>query len=68
MERRNAWLKYQDKKEIFEFCEGYRRFISVCKTERECVAQVIADAKERGYRDLEEVIAQGETLRPGDKV
>ena len=39
MERKNAWEKYPEGKreEVFTFAEGYRKFISDCKTERECV-------------------------------
>ena len=45
---KNEWLKYNDrqKKEIFNYCEGYKKFISDCKTERECVAEVIRQAVE----------------------
>ena len=37
MKRKNAWEKYNEneRKEIFRFCEDYRKFISECKTERE---------------------------------
>ena len=37
MERKNAWEKYPEGKreEVFAFAEGYRKFISDCKTERE---------------------------------
>lgn len=70
MERKNAWLKYDEgtKAEVFAFCEEYRKFISRCKTERECVSQVAAEAEAAGYEDLRKVTAQGKTLKPGDKV
>ena len=37
MEKNNAWEKYEDSKikDIFKFCDGYKEFISKCKTERE---------------------------------
>ena len=43
MERANAWNKYDSKKkaEVFDFAEQYRQFISKCKTERECVKEVL---------------------------
>jgi len=65
-----AWTKYSDEelKSVFDFCEDYKKFISDCKTERECTLTSIELAKEAGYRDLEEVIKNGETLKPGDKV
>ena len=44
MKRKNAWEKYNEneRKEIFRFCEDYRKFISECKTERECVEALTA--------------------------
>ncbi len=70
MERKNAWTKYEgeDRKEIFTFAEGYKSFISKCKTERECTSEFIRQVREHGYESLEEVIASGRTLKPGDKV
>ena len=66
----NAWKKYDEKgiKEIFDFNEGYKKFISECKTERECVKESIKIAKNHGFKDLNDVIKSGEKLKPGDKV
>lgn len=66
----NAWKKYDEKgiKEIFDFNEGYKKFISECKTERECVKESIKIAKNHGFKDLNDVIKSGEKLSPGDKV
>lgn len=68
--RENAWKKYDEKEmsEVFAFSEGYKKFISDCKTERECVDEAIRMAKEHGYLDLDEVIRNKETLKAGDKV
>ncbi len=68
--RENAWKKYDEKEmsEVFAFSEGYKKFISDCKTERECVDEAIRMAKGHGYRDLDEVIRNKETLKAGDKV
>lgn len=70
MERENAWksCNKQTVKEIFGFCEGYKKFISECKTERECTRRSIQMAEEHGYRNLEEIIAAKETIKSGDKV
>ena len=70
MERKNAWKKYPEGKreEIFAFGEKYKKFISDCKTERECVTEIIAQAKAEGFEDLKEVLASGRTLKTGDKV
>lgn len=66
----NAWEKYNEEgvNKIFDFNEGYKEFMSKCKTERECVRETIKLAEAKGYRDLEEVIKNGETLKAGDKV
>ena len=40
MENKIAWEKYPEgnkREEVFQFAENYRKFISDCKTERECV-------------------------------
>jgi aspartyl aminopeptidase len=71
MERNNAWSKYTSQKElkkVMAFGEEYRKFLSACKTERECIAFFVEKAKEAGYVDLEEAIASGKKLKAGDKV
>lgn len=70
MERENVWksCNKQTVKEIFGFCEGYKKFISECKTERECTRRSIQMAEEHGYRNLKEIIAAKETIKSGDKV
>ncbi len=71
MERKNAWSKYtsnKDVKKVFAFGEDYRKFLSTCKTERECVSFFIEKAEEAGYVDLEKAIADGKKLKAGDKV
>ena len=67
---KNAWSKYNNKqvKEVFEFCEGYKNFMSTCKTERECVKEAIKLAKTEGYKDIEDFIRDNKKLKPGDKV
>ena len=68
--RENAWKKYDEAgwMEVFEYCEGYKKYISDCKTERECVSESIRIAETYGYRNLEDVIKNKETLKSGDKV
>ena len=53
-----AWEKYSDadKKEVFDFSNRYKDFISKAKTERECVVKLIEIAKSNGYKDLDEII------------
>ncbi len=70
MKRNIAWEKYGEngRKDVFEFCEGYRRFISRCKTERECVEEICQKAEGMGYKNLEEIIRAGKNIKAGDKV
>lgn len=70
MERKNAWKKYsdEDKKKVFAFADEYKAFLSACKTERECVTWFRQEAEKHGFQNLEDVIAQGITLKTGDKV
>ncbi|NEZ45946.1 aminopeptidase [Clostridium niameyense] len=66
----SAWEKYSkdDLKAVFDLSERYKKFISKCKTERQCVNEFIKLAEENGYRDLEEIIKNNEKLKPGEKV
>ena len=68
MKTENAWKKYADKTEVFAFCEAYKDFISSCKTERECVTEMVQQAEKAGYRTIDAIIESGETLKAGDKV
>lgn len=70
MERENAWKKYseEEKEQVFAFAEDYKRFLSTCKTERECVTYFENLARSAGYRALEEYAAEGHVLAAGDKV
>lgn len=70
MERKNAWEKYPIEKRscIFDFAEGYKEFISSCKTERECVSEIVKEAEAQGYMNIETVIAKNQKLKAGDKV
>ncbi len=71
MEQKNAWNKYPEGEKrdaVFAFAEEYRQFISSCKTERECAAEMYARALAAGFTDLREAVAQGKMLHAGDKV
>lgn len=70
MERINAWKTYEnkDKKELEQLNQDYIEFLSVGKTERECVKETIRQAEQNGYQPLEEVLKKGEKLQKGDKV
>lgn len=64
----NAWKKYENIQEVMDFNEGYKNYISTCKTERECVAEAIRIAKEHGFKDINEYIENKIQLLPNDKV
>lgn len=67
---KNAWEKYDDHvmKACFSFNEGYKEFISKCKSERECVTESVRLAEAKGYRNLDDVIKENGKLSAGDKV
>ena len=64
----NAWKKYSDTSKVMEFNEGYKNFISTCKTERESVAKAIEIAQKHGFKDINEYIEKKQKLNPNDKV
>ena len=65
-----AWKKYNETKmkELRTFNNGYKAYISDCKTERECVTEGIRIAKEFGYVDIKDFIATKKELKAGDKI
>ncbi len=70
MERKNAWKEYTAKelKELEKLSRGYLDFLSVGKTERECVKEIIRQAQAHGYAAIENVLEEGRPLAPGDKI
>lgn len=70
MERKNIWNLYSDEQilELKEINDKYKRCLDAGKTERECVELSVNMARDAGYRDLEEILRSGETLKAGDKV
>lgn len=46
----------------------YKEFLDLGKTERECTANIVRIAKEHGFRNFDEIIANGESLKAGDKI
>lgn len=70
MERKNIWNNYTEKdlKKLEKICKKYLDFLSVGKTERECVREIVRQAKEAGYQDLEEIVEKEKSLKAGDKV
>ena len=70
MEKKNAWAAYDEAglARIEAFSRAYCAFLDGGKTERECVAQAVAAAKDAGFADLMDCVKQGRALAAGDKV
>ena len=64
MYRKNAWLKYKDQKEVMDFAEGYKGFLSVAKSERLAVKEAEKLLKAKGFKNVDDV----KTLKEGDRV
>ena len=62
--KKNGYFEFDEKDEVFAFCEGYKDFLNACKTERECVDYTVEMAIENGFVNLDYVTE----LKPGDKV
>lgn len=65
-----AWEKYSDEdlKKVFDLSDRYKDFMTIAKTERECVDEFVALAEKEGYKDLNKIIENNESLKAGDKV
>ena len=70
MERANAWPGYtpEDEKQLESIAAKYRSFLDKGKTERECVAEVVRQARAAGYISLEEASASGKKPAAGARV
>ena len=64
MYRKNAWLKYKDQKEVMNFAEGYKSFLSTAKSERLAVREAEKLLKANGFKNVDDVKA----LKEGDRV
>ncbi len=64
------WNEYtaKEKAALDKLADGYREFLSKCKTERESVTEAVGAAEKAGYRNLEDIIANGKKIKAGDKV
>ena len=68
--KNNLWEKYSgdNRKQVEEFCKGYKEFLSECKTERECVHYTVREAEKAGFKSLTELMKNNKKLKAGDKV
>lgn len=65
-----AWQDYTEAQfqEVMDFAQEYMDFLSKGKTERRFLKLAIEKAEAAGYRNIEEIIKNKETLHPQDKV
>lgn len=63
-ELKNGWSTEIDKEIVFKFSQGYKEFLTKCKTERESVDEAVRFAEECGFKPLESFTS----LKEGDKV
>ncbi len=71
MERKNAWEKYpkgEKRQKVMDFAEEYRQFLSICKTERECVEYFEKRAVGAGFQNLDTFIREKKCPKPGDRI
>ena len=63
-----VWNSYTEaeKEALASLNENYKDFLSSCKTERESTEEIVRQARAKGYRDLQEIIDGGESLKPED--
>ena len=57
-----------EREDMFRFSEDYKKFLDTAKTERESVHEIVRRAEEAGFVSLEEILAKGKKIRPGNKV
>lgn len=65
-DKKNGWesVSEEEGRNIFNYCDGYMKFLNEAKTEREIVKRATEIAKENGYKEISEY----STLKAGDKV
>ncbi len=66
LKKQSAYIDTDENKvrDSFNFCEGYKKFLDKCKTEREVVAQAIEMAENLGFREFN----INNSYKAGDKV
>lgn len=64
LKKDNSWNIIKDHKEIFSLGEKYKQFLSVAKTERTCVNEVIKSLKKAGFKDMSSL----KSANIGDKI
>jgi aspartyl aminopeptidase len=64
--RKNGFFQFSDEKvkKADHFCEDYKKFLNIAKTEREVVSYALKSAEQAGY----ELFDSNKKYAPGDKV
>lgn len=70
LEIKNAWLKLKSEEivDVEKISQKYMEFIDVSKTERMCIKEIIKQAKEVGFEDLNDIIERKTPLKRGMKI
>ncbi len=70
MDRENVWRSYDSSVlgELDRINQEYKDCLDAGKTERECVKVAVEMARKKGYRDVRDVIREGQPPKAGDKV
>lgn len=70
VEIKNAWLRLNsdENSSVEEISKKYMEFIDVSKTERLCIKEIIKQAKNAGFEDLNDIIARKAPLKKGMKI
>lgn len=63
-----AQLSETEQIEVMNYAERYKSFLDNAKTERESVCAIIDAAKEKGFIDMAEMLAQGKTIKSGTRM
>ncbi len=68
--RKNAWEVLGDKgmKETKVFCDEYKEFLDLSKTEREFTKNTVALLDKLGFISIKNAFETGQNIHPGDKV
>ena len=70
MDRKNAWTTYSKEEldRLEQVNTEYKNCLDAGKTERECVTLAVEKAKAEGYKDIRDIIKNGEEVKAGDKL
>ena len=65
MDRKNAWTTYSKEEldRLEQVNTEYKNCLDAGKTERECVALAVEEAKAEGYKDIRDIIKNGEEVK-----